>query len=78
MAALTLLIPLFIGLENKQPLFENMSVEEAVKFLLDVKEDLGGGRFRVEKAEDLEEVFDYYDYSEYEKKLIRELFDCEN
>lgn len=60
------------------PQFENMSVEEAVKFLLDVKEDLGSVRFRVEKAEDLEEVFDYYDYSEYEKKLIRELFDREN
>ena len=58
--------------------FENMSVEEAVKFLLDVKEDLGSGRFRVEKAEDLEEVFVHFDYSEYEKKLIRELFDREN
>ena len=58
--------------------FANLSTEEAVKYLLDVKEDLGSGRFRVENAEDIEKVFEYYDYSENEKDLIRELFDCDD
>ena len=58
--------------------FEKLSVEDSLEYLLDVKEDLGKTRFRVENAEDLEEVFVHFDYSEYEKRLIRELFDCEN
>ena len=58
--------------------FANLSTEEAVKYLLDVKKDLGSGRFRVENAEDIEKVFEYYDYSENEKDLIRQLFDCDD
>ncbi len=57
------------------PQFEKMSVKDSLEYLLNVKEDLGKARFRVENAEDLEEVFVHFDYSEYEKSLIYELFD---